>query len=89
MEGVIDQTIKSVASDFTKHLEIIFNREITFITHKTILGFVFFINFFIVIAVIPSIIKFGNWYAKTLKEVYYEDEGSETIGMARRADSNK
>ena len=36
------------------------------------MGFVVFINFFITLAAIPSIVKFGNWYAKTLKEVYYE-----------------
>lgn len=35
----------------------------------------------------PAIIKFGNWYAKTLKEMYYEDEeGQERIAIARRAD---
>ena len=44
---------------------------------------VFFINLFIIIAVIPSIIKFGNWYAKTLKETSYEEEDP-SVGAARR-----
>jgi len=26
------------------------------------------------LAVMPAVIKFGNWYAKTLKEVYYDAE---------------
>lgn len=28
---------------------------------------IFIVNFFIIIAMIPNIIKFGNWYVKTLK----------------------
>lgn len=60
--------------DYVKHLEIVFNRNLSFITYKLVLGFVFFLNFFIVIAIIPSLIKFGNWYAKTLKETQYENE---------------
>jgi hypothetical protein len=67
IEGVYDQTIKSLASDYNKHLSIVFNQEIKFATHRSILGLVLFFNFFITIAMIPSIIKFGNWFAKTLK----------------------
>jgi hypothetical protein len=72
-----------VVADYIKHLEIIFNREITFLTHNSVLGLVFFINFFIIIAVIPSIIKFGNWYAKTLKETSYEEENPTITSIKR------
>ena len=41
------------------------------------------INFFIIIATIPSIIKFGNWYAKTLKETSYEEEDPTLLAAKR------
>ena len=37
------------------------------------------INFFVMLAVMPAVIKFGNWYAKTLKEVYYDDDDKTPI----------
>lgn len=72
IEGVYDQTIKSIASDYNKHLSIVFNQEIKICTHRSILAVALFFNFFITIAIIPSIIKFGNWFAKTLKETNYD-----------------
>lgn len=71
VEGVFDQHIKIIIKDYVKHLEIIFNRELTFLTHRSLLVLVFVINFFIVIAATPAVLKFGNWYSKTLKEMYY------------------
>lgn len=70
-DGIYDKSIQKVTYDYSKHLKIVFNKEFTFISDKLVLGLVCFVNFFIVIAVIPSIIKFGNWYAKTLKELYH------------------
>jgi hypothetical protein len=64
----------------------VFNRQLTFITYRLVLAVVFVINFFVIVAVLPSIIKFGNWYSKTLKEMYYEDEEGERIALARRMD---
>jgi len=69
--------------DYSKHLEIIFgtfffiskgNTSINWINKYAVLGVVMFINFFITLAAIPSIVKFGNWYSKTLKEVYYDED---------------
>ena len=71
MEGVYDQKLKEIVYDYTRHLEMIFNKEVTFITYKTVLAVVLVFNFFIIIATMPAIIKFGNWYTKTLKELYY------------------
>lgn len=85
-EGVYDQDIKQVAHDYVKHLEIIFNRKLDFITYRSLLGLVFLINFFIIIAIIPAVIKFGNWYTKTLKEVYHEEDADDEQAMARRVD---
>lgn len=31
-------------------------------------------NGVLVLISIPAVIKFGNWYTKTLKQIYYEDE---------------
>lgn len=67
VEGIYDSTINVIVADYSKHLEIVFKRDMTFITKKTVVGFALFINFFIIILIIPSVIKFGNWYAKTLK----------------------
>lgn len=84
-EGVFDQTSKFVAGDYAKWLEIVLgivespsgNGLNTQINQYTVLGLVVFINFFITLAAIPSIVKFGNWYSKTLKEVYYEEDEEE------------
>ena len=70
-EGIFDQSIKQVTHDYRKHLEIIFNRKFPIINDKFMLGCIFFINFFVIVAILPAIIKFGNWYGKTLKELYY------------------
>jgi hypothetical protein len=37
------------------------------------------INVIFTLITIPAVIKFGNWYTKTLKEVYYEDGQSKKI----------
>jgi hypothetical protein len=68
-------------------LEIIFNRRVDFITPKALLYLVFIINFFLIIIAIPTIIKFGNWYAKTLKEIYYDSEGEASLPPARKLGS--
>jgi hypothetical protein len=81
-EGVFDQTLKFVAGDYAKRLEIFLgiaesstgNGLSSQINQYTVLGLVVFMNFFITLAAIPSIVKFGNWYSKTLKEVYYEED---------------
>ena len=83
VEGVMVKQLRLAVADYIKHLEIVFNREITFVTHKTVLLAVFVINFFIIIATIPSIIKFGNWYAKTLKETSYEEEDPTLLAAKR------
>lgn len=86
IEGVYDQTIKEVVEDYVNHLEIVFNRRLDFVTYELVLFLVFVVNFFVIIAVIPSIVKFGNWYTKTLKETHYEDENGEQITMPKRKD---
>lgn len=47
-----------------------------------------FLNFFITLASIPSVVKFGNWYSKTLKEVYYEEDEDDDK-MHKALSSNK
>lgn len=74
VEGVYDGGLASASQDYSKHLEIVLNKEIGFMNEKVILGLVLMINFFVILLIIPSVIKFGNWYAKTLKEVYYQQD---------------
>jgi hypothetical protein len=74
-EGVFDHTINFLAGDYAKRLEIVLGITESFgtsslsswINQYTVLGLVVFMNFFITLAAIPSIVKFGNWYSKTLK----------------------
>jgi hypothetical protein len=84
-EGVYDQTISRITRDYVKHLEIIFNRQMTYITARSVMGVVLVFNFFVTLAVIPAVIKFGNWYTKTLKELYYEDDGEDSLPVTKRA----
>ena len=67
--------------DFRKHLSIIFGRNITdsLLSYGTLMGIILGINFLLCLAWIPAVIKMGNWYTKTLKEVYYEDESTAQI----------
>ena len=76
VEGVFDKRIDEVAQDYTKKLEIILgeNNSIDFINKYTIMFFVVFVNFFILLAMIPTVVKFGNWYAKTLKQAHYQSD---------------
>ena len=46
--------------------------KIDFVGTNSVLAVVLFLNFLIVLVMIPTVIKFGNWYTKTLKEIYYE-----------------
>lgn len=34
---------------------------------------ILFINTLMLLAMIPSVIKFGNWYTTTMKEIYYDE----------------
>jgi hypothetical protein len=76
-EGVYDQSLQREASDLAKYIEIIMgNNSIGFLNRHSVMLLVAFINFFITLAAIPTVVKFGNWYTKTLKEVYYEDDSA-------------
>ena len=67
VEGVYDQTIDYIVADYLKHLELIFNKNLSFITPHLLVVLALIFNVFVVVSVLPSIVKFGNWYGKTLK----------------------
>ena len=70
-----DGMMAEMCLDFRKHLSIIFGRNITdsLLSYGTLMGIILGINVLLCLALIPAVIKMGNWYTKTLKEVYYED----------------
>lgn len=63
------------------HLSMVFGKEISdsWVNHQTMLATLLGLNVLIGLASIPSVIKMGNWYTKTLKEVYYEEERDPAI----------
>lgn len=83
-EELYDQSLKHVMHDYSRHLELIFNKDFGFLSSTVLLGVVLFLNFFIIIAAIPSVIKFGNWYAKILKLVYQEQDEEDKSRMPKK-----
>jgi hypothetical protein len=75
LDGLYDPKVGLVIRDYAKYLEIILgtfhvyigNHAVDFVNENLILGITIFINFFITLATIPSVVKFGNWYSSTLK----------------------
>lgn len=55
--------------DYQKQLTIIFGKEIdsNFLGYNMTVLMILFFNVFLGLICIPAIIKFGNWYTKTLK----------------------
>lgn len=51
------------------------------------MGIVIVINVMLNLVTIPAVVKFGSWYTKTLKEVYYdENEYEPGMGAEERAE---
>ena len=73
-EGIYDSTIASVMDNYQKHLEVVFRGEVNSATTSNLMALVFFCNFFFCISITPNVFKFGAFYSKTLKMLYYEEE---------------
>ena len=83
-EELYDQSLRHVAHDYSRHLELIFSKDFRFLSPAVWLAIILSLNFFMVLAAIPSVIKFGNWYAKILKLVYKEQEEEDKSRMPKR-----
>ena len=59
--------------DLKKQLSMVFGKPSSDIdiSPRIILFFILILNVFMGLVSIPAVIKMGNWYTKTLKEVYY------------------
>lgn len=67
--SAIDETLKYALLDYQKLLRIIFGREINDKIFNTnlVLFCILAFNALLGLVCIPAVIKFGNWYTKTLK----------------------
>ncbi len=52
--------------DYARHIGIVVGGQVKFDT-KVVLAVVLCINAILTLVSIPAVIKFGNWYTKTLK----------------------
>ena len=74
VEGIYDQGMIASLADYEKHLEVVLGIELNHVSARTLVGLVLFCNFFLVVAMIPNVMKFSNWYSKSLKELYVSEE---------------
>lgn len=67
--------------DLRKQLSLVFGKPASDIdvSPRIILFIILILNIAMGLISIPAVIKMGNWYTKTLKEVYYEDEQTTQI----------
>lgn len=76
-----ESEIGELCLDLKKHFSLVFGISASNIdiSPKLVLAIVLILNVVMILVSIPSVIKMGNWYTKTLKEVYYEDDQFENI----------
>lgn len=79
--GAYDQELEWAIVDYRKLISIVVGKEVSdsVFNVKSVLGVILVINGIFTLMSIPAVIKFGNWYTKTLKEIYYEDETTSKI----------
>lgn len=64
--GTYDDTFSMAVQDYARHIGIVVGGQVKFDT-KVVLAVVLCINAILTLVSIPAVIKFGNWYTKTLK----------------------
>lgn len=79
--GAYDTGLEWAILDYKKLLTIIVGKDVpdNIFNVKTVLIIILIINVVLTLISIPAVIKFGNWYTKTLKEIYYDDREAAKI----------